>query len=108
MAGKQNSTKALANQHGDNFEAIIPGLSQTVAVGAASAQSTALDDNTTIVRLFATVDCFIAIGSNPTAASATGMFIPGGIIDFIGINKNDKIAVIRSSASGSLYLTEGA
>lgn len=64
--------------------------------------------STTLVRIFATQDCFIKVGVNPTAIANSSMFVPGGIIDFIGVQPGDKIAVIRSSSDGTLYLTEGA
>ncbi len=102
-----NSTKALGNQH-ESFEAIVPGASQALAFTNVSAQSVAVGANTTLVRLFATEDCFIAIGSNPTAAANSSMFIPSGISEYIGIAKGDKIAAIYSTTNGTLYITEGA
>ncbi len=89
------------------FQAIVPGDSHTRSVGASSAQSAQVGTKTSIVRLFCTVDCFIKIGANPTAA-ATDMFLPGGIIEYYGCNPGDKVAAIQSSTGGTLYITEGA
>ena len=100
------STKALAQQQ-QNFEAIIPGTSQLLAFTGASAQSTALQASTTLVRLFATQDCFIAVGSNPTAAAdGTSMFIAAGVTEYVGVAQGAKIAAIRNTTSGNLYITE--
>lgn len=108
MAGPQLSTKALANQQG-HFEAIIPGTSQKVAFTGVSAQSAALGTYTSLVRLFATQDCFIKIAANPTAlADGTSMFIAGGIYEYIGVFGGQKIAVIQSTAGGNLYITEAS
>lgn len=106
----QKSSKAFANQRENNFEAIIPGVSQLVAAAVASGQSAALGVGTSLVRLFSTVDCFILVGANPTAlVDGTSMFLPGGIVEYFGVTGGQKIAVIAAGAStGSLYVTEGA
>lgn len=103
-----NSTKAEANERENTFEAIIPGISQSVAVGAASVQSAALQSKSSIIRLFSTTDCFILIGATPTALQdGTSMFLPAGVIEYFGVNGAPLVAVIQSSASGTLYITEG-
>lgn len=93
----------------EKFQAICIGTSQVITTSASSQQSTAVSDQTSIVRLFCTKDCFIQIGQNPTvtASGTTGAFLPGGIIEYFGVNPKDKIAVIQASASGTLYITEG-
>jgi hypothetical protein len=93
----------------NEFQAICIGTSQVVAIGASSVQSNAIGQQSSIVRLFSTKDCFIAIGQNPVvdATGNTGAFLPGGIIEYFGTNPGDKIAVIQASVSGTLYITEG-
>jgi hypothetical protein len=95
---------------GQVFQAFDPGTSQALAVGATSAACTALGTNTTIVRLFSTVDCFIKIGASPTAVANTSMFLPGGFIEYYDIpyDSAPQIAAISASGSGTLYITEGA
>lgn len=103
------SGKPLTNQaQGGGFEAINPGTSQAVSVNSASVQSAQFGDRTSVVRLFGTVDCLLAFGQNPTVTQSTGYFLPGGIIDFVGVTSLSKIAVIQSSTVGVLYITEGA
>lgn len=106
MATSVKSTKALANQH-DSFEAINPGVSQKITTSAVSAQSAAVASTTTLVRFFATTDCYVQFGTNPTALTdGTCVFIPGGIVDFLGITPGYKIAVIQFAAPGVLFITE--
>ena len=47
-----------------------PVAEQTVTIGASSAQSAALNDNTTIVRLHTDSACHVSFGSNPTATTS--------------------------------------
>lgn len=89
------------------FSAIYIGTSQKIAVGAASVASSVFSAGVTVMRLYADADCYVTIGSVPVA-SATSMFLPAGILEYVGIDANDKIAVIQSgSSTGTLYLTEG-
>jgi len=101
--------QAFSTSGAEKFQAICIGTSQVLTTSSSSQQSTAVSDKTSIIRLFCTKDCFIAIGPNPTVTTSgtTGAFLPGGIIEYFGVNPNDKIAVIQVSASGTLYITEG-
>lgn len=102
------SSKPRTNQS-SSFEAIIPGVSQKKAFTAVSSQSTALSASTSVVRLFATEDCHIKTGANPTAvADGTCMFLPADREALIGVGSGDKIAVIRDTVDGVLFITEGA
>lgn len=102
------STKPLSNL-GDGFEAIYPGVSQKLSTIVTSAQSAALGARTSIVQLYATQDVHIKVGANPTAvADGTCMFIPKLVAKMIGVAPGNKIAAIRDSADGVLYITEGA
>ncbi len=104
------SRGALAQSHGNQsiFQTIRKGACQTISFTGTSAQaSNAFATNVSVIRLFATQDCFIEFGSNPTADN-TGMFIPGGIICHTNVIPGEKIAAIRVSNSGTLYITEGA
>ena len=69
---------------------------QQVAIGASSAQSTALSDVTRFVRIHAEATCRIAIGSNPTASSAS-MRVGAGGTEYLGVLPGLKIAVIASA-----------
>jgi hypothetical protein len=68
---------------------------QTVAIGAGSVQSNALNASTTIVEIVADTVCSIAVGANPTA-TATNRRIPANVPVQIGVPANSglKIACI--------------
>ena len=92
------------------FQVISPGVSQVVAIGAASVQANGFSDGVTVIRLFANVDCWLAFGSNPTAAAeaAGSMLLPAGVVEYFERKEGEKIAVIQSSSTGKLYITEGS
>lgn len=48
----------------------LPVAEQTVAIGASNAQSSALNANTTIVRLHTDSNCHVKFDSNPTATTS--------------------------------------
>ena len=83
-----------------------PSTSQTVTVGAASAATTnAVGAHTSVVRLHADTDCFIAIAKAPTATTSD-MFLPSGQTEYIRVHPGQKVAAIQDSAAGTLYVTE--
>lgn len=101
------STQPRSND-GEGFPYICIGATQKVASVATSTQSTAVGAHTSIVKLYATKACFVLTGADPTAVADTaGMYMPDASEAIIGIKPGDKIAVIRSAADGSLYVTEG-
>lgn len=95
------------------LQAIYPGASQAVSVGASSVQSTVFQRSTSALKLYSTADCFIQIGINPTAVADSCMFLAAGLTDYFGVEQIEgsigsyKLAVIRKSSSGTLYITEG-
>lgn len=115
------------DQYGSVVQAARPALSQTVAIGAASTQSAAFGtgmigsynaDGTPIttpnqtqhVRLVATSACWVAFGSNPTAAASTSpsIYLPAGTPEYFWVVAGEKIAVIQDSSAGSLNIGECA
>ena len=100
--------KAINNASEASWEAIIPGVSQQIAVTPTSTQGTAFQAGTKVIRTFSTVDCFVQIGSSPVADTTTSMFIPGGLESYFGVDPGNVLAVIAKSSSGTFYITEGA
>ena len=90
---------------GGTFPAMKPGTVQNIAFAAASVQSAAI--GSPLVRVAATADCHIAIGTNPTA-SANSMFLPAKAPEYLVCNPTDKIAVIQDTAGGNLSVVAGA
>lgn len=94
---------------GEGFQAIFPGTCQVKAFTGTTGQSSAFGANTTIVRLHATEDCHVVFGSSPTAvADGTCIFLPADQTEYFGVVGGQKLAVIRDSVSGNLFITEGA
>lgn len=117
------STGAESEFNAPNFQAVKPGKSCYVNFTNTSAQSPAFEerpeadnadltiDNTTLIRLFSTQDCWINLGANPTAIAGStskgdSFFLPGGIVDFVGVEPGWKLAVIRDTADGRLHINE--
>jgi hypothetical protein len=57
-----------------------------------------------IIRLLATTDCHVALGTNPTA-DGTCLFLPGNMPEYFACATTDQVAVIQDSAAGNLYIT---
>jgi hypothetical protein len=112
--------------HGQLVQAARPYLSQTVSIGAASAQSAAFStgnvaagynadgtpvsgtNNTTHIRVVATSACWIAFGSNPVAAASTSpsIYLPAFTPEYFWVVRGEKVAVIQDSAAGNLNIGE--
>lgn len=91
------------------FASIVPGGGQVVAVGAASAASTAMNAHSGTVRLVSTVDCFVEFGgpgTTPVAAANTGMYLPAFVPEYFYTGPNTRVAVIQSTGAGSLYISQ--
>ena len=74
----------------------FPALaSQNVAVGGASAQSTAFGASTVLIRVVADVACYIDIAADPTAAAAD-TYVPAGAPEYFRVAPGDKLAVIEA------------
>lgn len=101
------SALVIASNGFEKFQAIIPGVSQNVAVGSGSLQSTAFQTTTSIVRVSSNVDCYIVFAANPTATSS-GVFLPASSSEYFGVTGGQKVAVIQSSTTGILNVVEGA
>jgi hypothetical protein len=83
------------------------GVSQDVAIGAASAACTnAFGTQTYKIRVKTTSDCRIRIEKTPTAL-ATDTYMSAGDTEWFTCNPGEKIACIQVSASGTLNVSEG-
>jgi hypothetical protein len=80
---------------------------QNLTLGASSVQSAAFNAQTYMVRLSATGNCHVAIGTNPTA-TATDMLVKATDGPWlVKVAPGEKIAVIQDGAStGTLNLSE--
>ena len=86
----------------------IPGYplrSQTVAYTGTAAASSAFGNRTQMIRVRATTDCFISIGTAVTATSSSHFLAANETQDF-AVNEGDVVSAIQSAVSGSLYVSE--
>ena len=82
------------------------GATQTVAVGASSAASSAVNANTREIRVIATVDAYVEISSAPTASSSS-FILPAFTVEYFRVAGSDKVAVLRvGSVTGTARVTE--
>ena len=89
------------------FQCITPGTLQTVAFTGTSAQSSAFQGSTNIIRVCASQDCFILFGASPTATTSS-IFMPAGVVEYFSVTPGQKVAAIQSSVAGTLYIAEAA
>lgn len=72
---------------------VTSASAQTAAVGTAGEYEISTD-----------TDCYVLIGSNPTAAATTSRFMAAGSAWTLQLGSADKVAVIRKSADGNLLV----
>lgn len=90
-----------------NDSVMQPAVTGTkITTSGTSQQTSAISSGLpfTVVRLTCTEDCYVAFGSNPTAA-ASNMTLPADSVEYFKMNSGDKIAVLQVSASGSFEYT---
>lgn len=86
--------------------ALRPTTTTRVAISATAALSSPVTEDT-IMRVVADIDCFIAVGSNPTATN-TSMFLPAKTPEYLKLAQTDRISALASSGTGNIYLTTAA
>ncbi len=76
---------------------VEPALaSQTVAIGAGSAQSSPFGERTRFVRVHTDAACSVKFGANPTAA-ATDARMAASQTEFFGVVPGHRLAVITNT-----------
>jgi hypothetical protein len=77
---------------------------QKISITSSSAQSAALSEGVYLVSV--STACYLAIGSNPTASNgATNLPLFGAAQLALLVREGEKIAVIRDSADGAMWIT---
>lgn len=96
----------VRSDHGDAVQVIGLGTVQTVAVSSSSAAtSNAVTSN--VVRLLSTTDCHVTFAESPTATTSMTRLV-ANVPEYFAITPGHKVAAIRSSADGTLYVTEAS
>ncbi len=73
--------------------------------------SVAFEGDTKVVSIYATQDVFLRFGNNSVTATTSDHFFPAGVYYDVSIGgdktgHSDYLAVIQSSASGIVYISE--
>lgn len=83
------------------------GRSQAISISSTSAQSAVINTNSVLVT--PTVDVFVRQGANPTALSdGTDILLLASTSYRLAVTPGKKLAFKTSSATGTVYLTQGA
>ena len=96
---------------GQSLTFLSPVTTQTLELGAASAQiTTSLGEYVRVVRLHPTEDAHVAFGSSPAAGSSVtattaDLLIPADTTEYFLVSPNGFIAVIRDVSTGVVYVT---
>lgn len=83
----------------------IMGKTNSVAYTGTAGATIASSATTTKMRIVTDSDAFYKVGANPTATTAD-VPIFAGIPEYIDCTPADKVSFIRSSVSGTGYMTE--
>lgn len=81
--------------------------------GSAARNSTAFDDDTKVISLYASVDVYLKFGDNTVTATTSDHYFPGGVYYDVAITggagkgaHNEYVSVLRVSEDGTLYISE--
>ena len=84
----------------------INGGTQTASfTGTSAAISTAFDSQTRRAVFYSTQDCHLHFATAPTATTAD-FFLPASVSMMLAVRPGEKVAAIRGSADGTLYVSE--
>ena len=89
----------------DTFGSPIPAGSKKVAYTGTAGTTAAISTNANVVRVISTTDCFIEIGTNPTAVADTGLYLPALTPEYFACPEGAKVSAIQVSSGGTLYVT---
>lgn len=93
--------------HNQPIQTLAPVASHIVAIGASFERSGSnFTAGVKAVELRSTVACFVEFGDSLVEATSGGYFLHAGERVTYSIGENTRIAAIRESSDGSLYVTE--
>ena len=81
------------------------GVNEVVAFDA-SAASAAIAAECFMVEVVASQNCYISIEAAPTATATNGMYIVKDWPYFVKVTPGEKIAAIKVTTAGSLYISQ--
>ena len=95
--------KLVQGSNGFHLQAIYPyGARQIVSYNASVAMTNPVSDDTDLLMLIATTDCWFALATSPTAiaGNAGSMFLPANTYVFWPIPKGQSLKVAAIKATG--------
>ena len=100
-----NQPEGLAkDQDGKGIQALALGDVVEIAYLVSSVQSSAVMVST-VLRVIPTTDCYIEVGTNPTATASGSSLFPAMVAEYIKVKTTEKLAAIRKTADGTLNIT---
>jgi hypothetical protein len=104
------ATTLAQDRFGHPVQAVMWGVTQNLAVGVGSAvASVPLLSETRVVRLCASEDCWVAIGPAAVVSPVTGVRLPAGVVEYVGLTVQEGPVVVSAlgiAAAGSLCITQ--
>ncbi len=101
------------DRHNDAIQCVRPGAVQNISFNTSGSTKCAavLQPDTIVVRVIATVDCYVAIGPDASVTATTGsLYLPAFAVEYFSIPQNDRgqwnVAARGVAASGTLNVTE--
>ena len=87
----------------------LPFLGTTYSAAISTASTAFSTDFTSdAVRVVATADCFYTRGTAPVTATTDKVFLPAGVVEYVGMGVGEKRLAFITTASpaGTFYATE--
>ena len=83
----------------------MPAASVNVAYTGTAGTTSAISANAVAVRVISTTDCFIEIGTNPTAVADTGLYLAAYTAEYFSCPPSAKVSAIQVASGGTIYVT---
>ena len=84
----------------------IAGQSKKAAYTGTAGVTAAITEEATSLRIMSTTDCFVEIGTDPTAVADTGMYLAAFVPEYVHVKAGPmKVSAIQVSTGGSIYVT---
>jgi hypothetical protein len=97
-------SKLAIDANAKPIQVLRPNSTQLVNIRSTSnTTATGASKGGRVLRLATDIDCFYAIGSTATTSD---VYLPAGTVEYIHVFEGDNVSVIRSTADGTLYVTE--
>lgn len=87
--------------------AIFLGACQNLALSTTAGSSSTFGSTTGLIRIVATVDCYIHIATTPAATTSSSL-LPAGVVEYFGTSPGEKVSFKSVSDVGVISITEAS